>query len=237
MGRSVNFDAVPDTGVVDAGVYQVSIGSLDEKASKSGKLMYDARLEIVEPADFAGMGIFEMFVIGNDEDPDANEESTWIKSIGCRRMKQMLKAAQVPLDTDMDNVIAAAVSQQLVVSVTQETETEGDYAGRVRNRISAFYPLGHKEVGIAPGQASKPKAAAPKPAAPAAPKPNLAPGQQLASPKAPPKAAPAPAAPKAPAPAAAKPAAAKAPTAHCTICDTDVPRTEFADHVEAHANE
>jgi hypothetical protein len=243
-GRQVNFDAVPDTGVVDPGIYQVAIGELEETASKSGKLMYNARIEIIEPTDFAGMGIFESFVIGSDDDPDAQEETTWNKSVGCRRLKQMLKAAQVPLDNDMDNVVAAALQQQLVVSVTQEVDDgsrDPQYVGRVRNRIGAFYQLGHKEVGVAPAAPAKPatpKAVAPKPPLAVTPKANLAPGQQLApAPKAAPPPRP-PAAPQAAKPAAPKPAAAaKAPTAHCTICDTDVLRSEFADHVEAHANE
>ena len=239
MGRAVNFDAVPDTGVVDTGMYQVSIAEIEETASKNGKLMYNARLEIVEPTDFAGMGVFEAFVIGSDEDPDASQDATWIKSIGARRLKQMLKAAQVPLDNDMDNVVAAAAQQQLVVSVTQEVDDgsrDPQYAGRVRNRISAFYVLGTKEVGTVENAAAL-KTAVPKPAprpVAAAPKPNVPPGTQL---EAVPKPAPKPlaAAPK-PAAPAPKPAG-KPATAHCTICDSDVPRSEFADHVEAHANE
>lgn len=235
MGRAVNFDSIPDTGLVPPGIYQVSIAELEETASKNGKLMYNARLEIIDPADFAGMGVFESFVIGSDTDPDASQDATWVASVGARRMKQMLKASQTPLDNDMDNVVSAALQQQLVVSITQEVDDgKGDpqYAGRVRNRISAFYQLGHKEVGLtdAPAPAAaKPKpqlAAAPKPAAP---KPNLAPGQQLAAaPKAPP--------PKAPQAVAPKPAA-KAAQVKCTICDTMVDRASFAEHVEAHANE
>lgn len=240
-GRQVNFDAVPDTGAIPDGIYQVSIADLEETASKTGKLMYNTRFEVMEPADFAGMGIFEMFVIGSDEDPDAAEDATWVKSVGARRLKQTLKAAQVPLDTDMDNVIAAAIQQQLVISVSQEIESEGDYAGRVRNRISAFYQLGHKQVGLTDAPTSKatskalPKAAsarmataaparpAPAPARPAGAgvKPNLPPGVQV-------PAARGPAAPKAP---------VRAATVNCTICSTAVPRDQFAAHVEAHSEE
>jgi hypothetical protein len=241
MGRTTNWDGIPDTGVVPDGIYQVSIADLEETAAKNGKLMYNIRFEVIEPADFAGMGIFEIFVIGSEEDPDATEDATWIKSIGARRLKQALKAAQVPLDNDMDNVIAAAIQQQLVISVTQEVEAEGTYAGRVRNRISAFYQLGHKEVGLtdAPSAKAKPRTVAPavpraamaapaRPAPqlapaprPAAPRPNLPPGTQLAS-----------AAPK----AVAKPAA-KAAEVKCTICDSMIARADFAEHVEFHSAE
>src|SRR3990167_6149896 len=122
MGRAVNFDAIPDTNIVPDGTYQVFIAELDEVTSKSGKLMYDVRLEIMEPADFAGMGVFEHFTIGSDEDPDGAEDATWIKAIGARRLKNMLKAAQVPADTDMDIIIAAALQQQLVISVSQKVD-------------------------------------------------------------------------------------------------------------------
>jgi hypothetical protein len=227
---------------VPDGVYQVFIAELEETASKNGKLMYNARLEIMEPTDFAGMGIFEAFVIGSEEDPDAAEDATWVKAFGARRLKNMLKAAQVPMDTDMDNIIAAALQQQLVISATQEVDTgerDPQYKGRVRNRINAFYQLGHKEVGLTEEAAPAPKkalAAVPKAPAPAA-KP-AAPKAAAPAPRAPAPAprAPAPqaAAPR-PAPAAAKPRAAG--TAHCSICNTDVARAEFVEHVEAHANE
>lgn len=246
MGKAVNWDAVPDSNVVPDGTYLVSIAEINEQQSKSGKLMYNARLEIVEPEDFAGMGVFEYFVIGSDEDPDGDQEATWIKSIGARRIKNLFKAAQVPMDSDMDNIIAAALQAQLVISVSQNIETEGDYKGRVSNRIGAFYPLGSREVGVAQGEApaqKKPLQAVPKAAAPAAaaapkpaPKPAAAPAAKAPAAPAPkPNIPPGVQAPK-PAPAAATKPAAQKPV-HCTICDADVPRSEFADHVEAHANE
>lgn len=236
MGRSVNFDAVPDSNIVPEGVYVVSIETFEETASQQGKLMYNARLEIIEPADLAGMGIFETFVIGNDDDPDASNEDTWVKSIGCQRMKKMLKCANVPLDTDMDNVVAAALQQQLSVSVVQQVDDgkrDARYKGNVRNRISQFYPLGTKEAGItapattAAPAAKPPVAAVAKPAVakPAAPAVARTPVAGVLSK---PAGAPKPAVSKAP---------VKAAVVHCTICDTDVARDEFADHVEAHSNE
>jgi len=227
-------------GLVPDGLYRVSIASIEETASQNGKLMYNTQFEIMEPADFAGMMLFELFCIGTDEDPDAVEEKAW-RGFAATRMKAMLKSAQVPMDDDMDNIIAAAIQQQLIVAANQEVDDgtrDPKYKGRVRNRISSFYQLGHKEVGLtdAPAAAKKPLAAVPKAAAPAA----------------------APAAPtrtimKAPLPATggatlSKPAGpvtrptapkptAKAAEVKCTICDTMVARVEFAAHVEAHADE
>lgn len=248
MGRSVNFDAVPDTNVVPDGVYRVSIAEFEEKTSKNGKLMYNARLEIIEPQEFEGMGIFEMFVIGSDDDLDAQDDTTWVKSFGARRMKNMLKAAGVPLDNDMDTVSAAAIQQELVVAVSQKVETEGDYAGRVRNNIGGFFPLGQKEVGLngqgvaSPAPKAMPKAA-PAPAARTAPAPAIA-GRPIGTAHAAPTAQPTPARAVQPAPTPApRPAAPRAavpkasPQVKCTICDTLVDRATFADHVEQHANE
>lgn len=245
MGRSVNFDAVPDTNVVPDGVYRVSIAEFEEKTSKNGKLMYNARLEIIEPQEFEGMGIFEMFVIGSDDDLDAQDDATWVKSFGARRMKNMLKAAGVPLDNDMDTVSAAAIQQELVVAVSQKVETEGDYAGRVRNNIGGFFPLGQKEVGLNAGNVPTPKAmpkVAPAPAQRTAPASAIAgrpigtahtapaPAQPVRAAQPAPAARPTPAAPRAAVPKAS-------PQVKCTICDSMVERATFADHVEGHANE
>lgn len=241
MGRAVNFDAVPDSNVVPEGLYQTQIESFEEKSSKSGKLMYLLTFEIMEPAEYAGQKLFEYFVIGSDEDPDGAEEATWNKAVGAQRMKQVLKKSQVPMDTDMDNIAAAAVQSQQVINVIQQVDEEGEYKGTIRNRIRGFYGLGEKEVGVTAAEAPKPKAplasvpkaaapaaakpapkaAAPAAAKPAAPRPNLPPGTQTP-----------------PRPAAAAPAAKpKSAEVKCSICETMVPRAEFSAHVEAHAEE
>jgi len=189
VGRIAPFDQVPDTSLLPGGAYLLKI-HLEETASKEkGLLMYKATLDVVEPAVLAGLSHIENFVVGNDDDPAAENEATWRGSFGARAMKRMLKCAGVPLDSgDMDE-IAAAAEDQLVISVIEVEEDDGSrdprYKGTKRNRARMWYSPGEKEPGLlddaeAPTPAPAPKSAkaptptakpAPAPAAPAAPTP------------------------------------------------------------------
>lgn len=244
MGKQVDWDGVPDSMVFPDGAYHVKIAELGEETMKGDnpKLMYRAEFRIVEPKAFANMPKYENFVWGTDDDPNADDPETSKKSVGARRMKSMLKAAQVQFVPDMDELCAAAVGNELIIMITQKKEPEtkknritgveepNQYAGQIRDNISAFHQLGAVETNgtQAPKAATRP--AAPRPAAGAAPKP-------LAKPAAAPK----------PAPKAAGGGVATktkaAETVKCTVayddgsvCGEVVPKSQYGAHVQAHAD-
>lgn len=238
MGRQFAWDDIPDSGaLLPAGTYLVGVESIEEKtAEQSGKLMYSAVFRVIEPDQFSNMPIYNNFVIGNDDDPGADDPETQKASVGAKMMKACMKAAQVAFHPDIDVMIGAAQDQQLVITLTQSTETkEGPYKGRVRNNVAGFYPVGTREPSVTAGGAPAVKPAKPplkgvtggKAQAPARP------GAPIGG-KLPPKAA-APVSAKAP---VGKKTAAAA-TVTCTLCDPaqQVPRTEYVAHVQAHDEE
>lgn len=232
---------IRDPGVVvDDGAYQLDIEEIVEQPSSSGKLMYAGAFRTVDGPGPNGTPLYENYVVGSDDDPQAEDPETWKKSVGAQLLKACLSKAQVPIYDDLDESLLAAKGQQFIAIVVKETEEkEGPYKGRVRNRIRGYYTIGEKVPGpIAGGgrgpaaaarQAAAAAAPAARPAAPA-PRPAAAPGRPV------PRAA-------APAPAAATPApAARAPKQQmllCNICQPpqQIPRNEFAAHVSGHEQE
>lgn len=231
----VPFDEIPDSGVLLDGTYHVAGEELTADFSSTGKKMYSARMVVAAPDDYQGMYMFENFVIGTDDDPQATQLSTWKKSIGARRLKGMLKAAGIPSSNDEAAICAGFKGVQFMIVVSQYTEKGGDYDGTIRNRIGGFYRVGERAPEVtgkptgARGATPMPTPAAVTPTAPAPPTPT-----PVSAPTAAPAAPAAPPAPTAPSPQPAAeapaPAAAMLP---CGVCGKQIPVTGFQDHVAA----
>lgn len=141
------WDEIPDSNVFPTGMYQVSGESLTIVESSTGKKMYKAQLRIEKPETFAGGMFFENFVIGSDMDPQAENTDTWKISFGARRLKSMLKAAQMPQAGSEEEICVNFTGTMFLLAATQYTEQEGDYAGSMRNKINDFYKIGDRAVG------------------------------------------------------------------------------------------
>lgn len=249
MGKNVNWDDVPDSNVVPGGAYLLEISEMEEtqtKAENGAKLMYKVTLLTLEPIQ--GMMLFENFVIGTDEDPDGDDPKSW-KGISARRMKAFLKAAQIPLAGDMEEVCETAKGNQFVgkVVVTEDDGTrDPKYKGQLRNRITSYYAIGEKEPELEDdggAQAAKPAAKkvtpAPAPkASAAAPKAAVAPGKVVkkAAPVPPPVEEEEEAPPPPPAPKKGGKAKA-ADLVGCGLCNEKVERSEYVAHITAHEAE
>lgn len=154
MGRQVDWTDVPDSNILPEGLYVCEIESIEEKQSRSGKLMYHGTFRVADGV-MKGSPLFEYFVIGSDDDPNADQPQTWKAAIGSRRLKAVFRAAQVPDDRDIDNRIAVAVGQRLIAAVQQETDqkkTNADgspnsFFGNIRNKIGAFYSTAERAAG------------------------------------------------------------------------------------------
>jgi len=240
------WDDIPDMDVVPSGDYYVRGEVLEDGESSTGKRMFSAQMIVEEPQLYAGMSLFENFVTGTDEDPKGIVPGAF----GTRRLKKMLKAAQVAQSNNTQQLCQNFKGTLFGVSVAEYTEESGEYAGMQRNRITAYWKRGEREPGVAEGQAggkgkgpaaaASAAAAAAKAQAPAAPSPPAT-GTPSPSPAASTKPVAAPQAPAAP--AAAAPSTGQvavgtestvaSPAILCPMCGKNVPATEFAQHVQA----
>ena len=210
MARKWPADEIPDSSIVPSGTYTATC-SIKESQSNTGKLMYKGTFSITEPDGFSGLSLWENYVIGSDQDPDADDPDTWKASIGAKNLKRCFKAASVPLTEDMDDLLEAVEGQSVVLEVGQEVDEgrkDPKYKGTVRNRIIAYYPLGERSPAVG---GSKP---APKATPPAKPAPQRAPAAPAARP--------------------APQAASKERTLKCSVCDASVPQSQFGAHVAGH---
>src|SRR6266404_3874421 len=106
-------DEVPDSDVVPDGGYLASIANLEvsqtgNNAKTPGAKMFKAMYSIKEPKEYKGVPLFDNFVIGNEDDPDATKTSTWKASRGAKALKKLLTAAQVPLEGEEEDICDAA---------------------------------------------------------------------------------------------------------------------------------
>ena len=253
MGRQMPWDDIPDSNMFPTGFYHVEGIKLEETVSSpnsGGKLMFAAEVRIVEhgtTSAYTGMHIFNNFVIGSDEDPEAQVPGTWAKGFG-RSYKQMIAAAQIAEQRDTEKQCASFPGTQfiwglklVVQSDTNRDGTPNQFAGSEQNNPTRFYKIGAKEPGIEPKKKAPGVAAAP--AAPIASVASVAPVAAAPAPAAVPPAvpptapaaipAPAPATPATPPPAApAAPAPEGAPQMlPCNICGQSVEAKDFAKHI------
>lgn len=244
MARSWPVESIPDSSVVPDGVYLLTIASFEEKQNRKGGLMYAGEFRVVEPQAFAGSPLYENFSIGTEEDQEAEDPETWKASVGARILKRVFKAAGVEASDDIDDMIAAAEQQHvtaIVARVVDDGKNDPQYKGRERNRITAWYAPGEREIKVEGLAASKPKTAGlngPKPAARrtaveeeeeevAAPPAKRGPGRPKATEEAGPPA-------KKVAPAAAAASTATEKTVTCDICQEKVAVKGFSAHVAKH---
>ena len=224
MGRNipVNLNDVPDSTLLPVGMYLMTVDTIEETTTNPDKgiarLMYKTVFKVVEPTQFAGVPLFEYFVIGNNDDPDAKDASTWMNSIGAKRLKRLAKSTMVPVTNDADGMIGAITGQRFVASIGQKIDDgvrDPKYAGTRRNTIESMYAVGTQAVGIT---GSSDLALDEAPAIPATLKTSAA--EQTAV---------------APTAAPAKPAtkAAASPTVPCPYCGTTVTRADYMTHIRA----
>jgi len=173
------FDEIPDSGVLPDCTVLTEGQEIRNEVTSTGKKMYVMQASVAE-GDHTGQFIFENFVIGTDDDPMATELDTWKKSVGARRFKGLLKAANIPSESNEAKLLASFQGTKFLTQVSQYTEKSGDYAGTVRNRFN-FYKVGTRATG-AVKQAPRPASVAPSlpptaaPSPPSTPAPSNAPG-------------------------------------------------------------
>lgn len=156
---NVNWDGVADSDVVAKGIYQARFASWKEGETKNGKLNVSVRWVIEEPVEYVNVSLFEMFVLGSDDQPEAIVPTAF----GTREMKKTFKALAVQTDPSMVVTLDRALETSCLLAIENET-----YEGRLQNRIKGHYALGDR----VPSVASASPAAPSKPASPLAGRPS-----------------------------------------------------------------
>lgn len=149
MGRHVpSWDEIPDTREAPpGGNYLCEIEVIEEKrTAEKNKLAYQAMYRIVE-GPFTGTVLYEWHNIGSDNDPEADDPRTLKEAIGTRTLKQLFKAANVPLSTtDIVAMAANARGARFIQSLGQKVEPAlrpdgrpNPFAGRVQSTFMRKY--------------------------------------------------------------------------------------------------
>lgn len=150
-GFGARLAKVEAEGTIPDGGYEMQIKKLTP--GESAKKYYALKGQFVvtrahkDNKRFVGSVIFPQYTIGNEEDPDAEEDSTWQGSFGAKDLKRLGDALGVDLeDYETDEDFCAAVKgMKVFISVIENTQTEGDYKGKKQNRFVGYYPADEHE--------------------------------------------------------------------------------------------
>ena len=244
------------------GTYRAQvIHAEDGESSTSGKRMLRVGFNMLEPAEYVGIGHFENYVVGSDEQP----KHYVVDSRGGRAFKKLCRRANVPDSNSINAQLVTLKGNEVMIAVRHNPESD------FKNNVTNYFRVGERPAQVAQAlvgtgaptvqppaplpAGAPPPIAAPAPAmtspappavaasVPAPVQPPAAPAQPaaVAPPSAPVSVAPsvAPAAPEA-VPMTTAPvetAAPAGPMMTCTICQKQVPAMEFGAHVQGHATQ
>lgn len=227
MDQFFPWNEIADDNVLPEGVFQMRTESLEDGQANSGKRMFRAQFSVVAPLEFSGTRHFENFVTGNDEAPTAILPG----AMGTKALKKYFVSAQIPQSESVGQICASAIGSEFLVTMTVVEDKDGPFKGTRRNRITRWWKLGEKDVGVAPADSSGRgvtsgvrSSAPPAPSRPAVP-------QSVANAIAPkPPGVPAPGSPS------VGSGGATEQTIVCTICGQAVPVSEFGAHMQTHVS-
>lgn len=160
MSKSrIPFGAIPDTDLLPDGIFRFKVREMKdtetkEREGKVQKRMFRLVSEVVAPESHKGLLYFDNFVVGTDDDPDADELATWQTSIGGRGLKKLSKALGVPFGDEEDPEVFCNTikdSHYMATVVQKVDEKEGPYKGTVRNNVTKYWALGEREAALANG--------------------------------------------------------------------------------------
>lgn len=180
------FSVTPDLGPLKPnGVYAVSVrkAKLTYTQAKPERRMAAAEYRITGPEESGCVGqvLFDNFVLGTDDDPEADKQETWVTSIGIGSLKRYFTAVGQDADTieDVEDALDESVGAELLVRVVQKADRSDPK--NVRNNVTRYYAVGDvvaeldenpavlrpaaaKHARSADNEAAAPEPAAPQPA-------------------------------------------------------------------------
>lgn len=141
---------IPDSNIYESGYYNMDIETCEVGVTTKGHKQYRASCRITEPREFKGQMYFARFVVGTEDDPDAEDPNTW-KAFGAMRLKNFLDKAGAK-DGHPDKVFPDLEGESICAQLGKKTQTKGDYAG-TENQTDRWFKIGEREPGLI-GQAA-----------------------------------------------------------------------------------
>lgn len=139
MGKRWPTEEVPESGffTYPDGPLTVKVKSQEDAETRNGKYVIKVESRVLEPKQFRNQPFNFNFVIGSDNDPEADNPETWTHPPSCyaaSRYKSFLKACGVPNVGDTEEEAANTPDSIIVIDVGHH---ESD--GKKYNDCNAFY--------------------------------------------------------------------------------------------------
>lgn len=162
----INWDMVADDGTLPSMRANCVLKSWKADKTSTERLMYRVGWMIEDPEQYRGMFVNDNLIVGSGPDEGEAAKMTFdTTQSDSRRMKTMLTALQVHLDSDPEKCLKSAENGKCVVFITEPTQK--DLAGGYdRNKVRNYYKLGSVDVGVIDGAAKGPSAPVAMPPAP-----------------------------------------------------------------------
>lgn len=169
----IDWGETPDSAVVPYDAYHLTVKQAEFGHSQNGKRMAIVQVQIDAPKVWAGTVITNNFVVGSDDDPEADQPETW-KRRAARELKQFLVGVYGDIaslsgdpEADLAGTVGYPVGCILDVEVdNRETNSDGtanQYYGTERNRFKKWFNV--SDPTSPPPGSLEGKVAAPRPGA------------------------------------------------------------------------
>lgn len=155
MGRRIPLGSIPKTTILPEGIAHIKVKKFEAVQTKGSdekpqKLMYKLIGDVVEPESHTGLGYFDNFVIGSDDDPQAEELATWAKSFGGRNLRALTDACNIAFGDEVDDELLCKeiVGAEFLAKIVQKVDDgkrNPEFKGNVRNETKAYFPVGKYE--------------------------------------------------------------------------------------------
>lgn len=147
MLQQHDWNDTPDSAVVPPDLYTLTVISADRKDSASGKLMLNVASRVETPAAWAGTTVFCRYVLGTEEDKQADRPETW-KRRSARELKKLLAAANGGnlaaltgnIPQDVERLIGKTYCAILDVEVDNDPASQ--YKGSESQRFLKYFAQG-----------------------------------------------------------------------------------------------
>lgn len=177
----IDWNDVPDSAVVPYDAYHCTVRAARFDYSRNGKYMAIVELQVDAPPIYKGAVITNNFVIGSDDDPQADLPDTW-KRRAATDLKKMLVGVfgdVAQLTGNPVNDLAGVVGYPVGAIIDEETDnnqqqadgTPNPYYGTTRNRFKGWFNVqaaGAPAPGSLAGTKAAPAAAGQRPGRPPA---------------------------------------------------------------------
>lgn len=140
-------DADLDNGGYEFNCIKAEVAHTRESDEHPERLMYVATFEVVGPESHKGRIHIERFVIGNDEDPEAEELETLMKTPGAKSFKSLCDAMGVQIPDGDEEACEAIVGEKVFGHIEKRANKDTGQV-YVNVRRGGWQPVGEEDAYI-----------------------------------------------------------------------------------------